>query len=94
MAKVAVVGHDEEGRGPLGPGHQPDLVDEHEDDVVGGPAPAVANANAGGDPLISKAAIGRSVEDEFDGGGWRDGGPEAPDERGCGCGARCSRQGV
>ena len=74
MAQVAIVGHDEQGRRPVGPIEQPDVVDEADDDRVTRPRAAVAHGQPGRDPFVAQAALGGTVEHELDGDrrpGWR-----------------------
>ena len=94
MAEIPVVRDDEEGRRPVGPVEQPDVLDHREDDVVGRPAAAVADDDAGRDPLVPEAALGRSVEHELDRGRGRDRAAQPADERGGRRGTRRARQGV
>ena len=53
-----------------------------EDDVVGGPAAAVADDDPGRDALVAQATFGRPVEDELDGRGGRDRTTQPADQRG------------
>ena len=57
---------------PSGAIDQPDVLDHREDDVVRGPAAAVADDDPGGDPLVAQTALRRPVEDQLDGRGGRD----------------------
>lgn len=82
MAQIPVVGHDQERDRAVGAVEQPDVIDECEDHRVGGASTAVANGHAGRDPLVPEAALWRSIEDDLDRGGRRDGAAKPADEGG------------
>jgi hypothetical protein len=81
MAKVAVIGHDEDRGGAERAVDRTRLVDEREQHGIGRPSAAVPDPQARGDALAADAALGRPVEDDVDGDRSRDGAAEPPDQR-------------
>ena len=81
MPQVPVVGDHEEGGGAVGAVDQADVLDHRQDHAVGGPTAAVADDDAGRDPLVAQATLGRAVEHELDRDRRRDRATKPADQR-------------
>ena len=77
----AVVGDDEEAGDSAGPGRGPGLIDQAQDQVVGGAPSRMADDQPGRDPLAAEARVGRPVEHELDADVCRDRATQPTDQR-------------
>ena len=82
MAQITVVRDHEQRRRAVRAIEHPNVIDDGEDHRICRAPAAVSDYDARCDPLISQAALGRSVKDEFDGRPGRDRTAESADERG------------
>jgi 4-nitrophenyl phosphatase len=80
-AERAVVGDDEQAGDSAGSGRGPGLIDQAQDQVVGGAPSRMADDEPGRDPLAAEAGVGRPVEHELDADVCRDRATQPTDQR-------------
>jgi hypothetical protein len=80
--QVVVVGDHEQGGGAGRPAAHPLLIDQVDEQRIGAPPTGVPDGDPRRDLVAAQAAIGRSVEDDFDGDARRSDGAQPADERG------------
>jgi hypothetical protein len=78
----AVVGDDEEACDAGRSGRSPRLIDQAQDEVIGGAPSRMADDQPGCDPLAAEAGVGRAIEHELDTDVSRDRATQPTDQRG------------
>ncbi len=94
MAKVAIVGDDEDRRGGDRTVGAADLVHERQQDRIRRPSAAVSDAQPGRDALPAETAVRRTIEDDIDVDRRRDDASKPSDQRGPRGAGRGARQAV